>query len=127
MTTSIRSPFVPTSSNFRPIPGSSSSWTAMAPPIDTVERAFYRLTITSRLMETGLGDKGVLITGAAGGIGSALARTFAAEGARVAVHYRTNRERASAIAEEIGGVAVQADLTVESDADALVPEAVERL
>lgn len=78
-------------------------------------------------METGLVGKGVLVTGAAGGIGSALARTFAAEGARVAVHYRSNQERALAIAEEIDGIAVRADLTVESEADALVPEVVERL
>ena len=80
-----------------------------------------------RPMDTGLRDKGVLVTGAAGGIGSAIARTFAAEGARVAVHYRSSEERALAIAEETGGVAVQADLTVEAEADALVPAVVERL
>lgn len=78
-------------------------------------------------METGLAAKGVLITGGAGGIGSALARTFATEGASVAVHYRSNRERALAIAAETGGFPVQADLTVEREADALVPEVVEQL
>ena len=35
-------------------------------------------------METGLPGKGVLVTGASGGIGAACARAFAAEGARVA-------------------------------------------
>ena len=35
-------------------------------------------------METGLAGKGVLVTGASGGIGAACARAFAAEGARVA-------------------------------------------
>ena len=74
-------------------------------------------------MDTELQDKGVLVTGAAGGIGSAIARTFAAEGARVGVHYRSSGRRAASIAEEIGGVALQADLTVESEADALVPAA----
>ena len=71
--------------------------------------------------------KGVLVTGAGGGIGSALARTFAAEGARVGVHYRSSEERARAVAQEIGGTALQADLTVEAEVDALIPAAVEQL
>jgi 3-oxoacyl-[acyl-carrier protein] reductase len=54
-------------------------------------------------------------------------RAFAAEGARVAVHYRSSGERAQALAEETGGIAVRADLTVEDEVDALVPEVVERL
>jgi 3-oxoacyl-[acyl-carrier protein] reductase len=78
-------------------------------------------------MDTGLQGKGVVVTGGAGGIGSAIARAFAAEGARVAVHYRSNEERASSIAEEIGGAAVYADLTVESEADALIPSAVQAI
>jgi 3-oxoacyl-[acyl-carrier protein] reductase len=78
-------------------------------------------------METGLAGKGVLVTGGGGGIGSAVARAFAAEGARVAVHYRSSRARAEAIAEETDGVALAADLTVEAEADALVPAAAEAL
>ena len=78
-------------------------------------------------VDTGLQDKGVLVTGAGGGIGSALVRAFADEGAKVAVHYRSSKERAEALAAEVGGVALQADLTVERDADALVPAAVDRL
>lgn len=78
-------------------------------------------------METGLRDKGVLITGGAGGIGSAIVRTFAAEGARVAIHYRSSKERAKALAAETGGVPLQADLTIEQDVDALVPAAVDSL
>lgn len=75
-------------------------------------------------METGLTGKGVLITGGAGGIGTALVRAFAEEGARVAVHYRTSAERARSVASEVKGIALQADLTDEAQVDALVPAAV---
>ncbi|MBA2528578.1 MAG: SDR family oxidoreductase [Euzebyales bacterium] len=74
-------------------------------------------------MELGLDGHGVLVTGASGGIGSVTARAFAAEGARVAVHCNRNLEAAEALAAEIGGVALQADLREESDADRLVPAA----
>jgi 3-oxoacyl-[acyl-carrier protein] reductase len=70
-------------------------------------------------VETGLGGKRVLVTGGSGGIGSATARAFAAEGASVIVHYRGGRERAEAVASEIGGEAIGADLTVEREVDAL--------
>ena len=66
----------------------------------------------------------MLVTGASGGIGAACARAFAAEGARVLVHYHRGRERADAVAEELGGMPVaQADLTVEADVDRLFTEA----
>lgn len=70
-------------------------------------------------METGLAGKRVLVTGGAGGIGSACVRAFAAEGARVAIHYRTSAERAEELSRETGAVALQADLTVEAEVDAL--------
>jgi 3-oxoacyl-[acyl-carrier protein] reductase len=71
-------------------------------------------------MDTGLAGKGVLVTGASGGIGSACARAFAAEGARVAVHYYRGRDRADALAAELDGAPVlNADLTVEDDVDGL--------
>lgn len=78
-------------------------------------------------MNLGLDGTRVLVTGASGGIGAATARAFAAEGARVGVHYHRNREAADALAAEIGGVALQADLRDEAQADALVPAAVEAL
>src|SRR5579884_989550 len=71
-------------------------------------------------VETGLAGRGVVVTGASGGIGSACARLFAAEGARVVVHYNTGRERA----QEVGGAAVvQADLTRADDVQRLFAEA----
>ena len=79
------------------------------------------------VMETGLRDKGVLVTGGAGGIGSAIVRTFAGEGARVGIHYRSSKDRAEALASETGGIPLAADLTIEEDVDALVPAAVDAL
>ena len=57
-------------------------------------------------METGLAGKRVLVTGGGGGIGSACVRAFAAEGARMAIHYRTSRERAEELAHETAGVEI---------------------
>jgi 3-oxoacyl-[acyl-carrier protein] reductase len=74
-------------------------------------------------METGLAGRGVVVTGASGGIGMACARAFAAEGARVVVHYNSGAERAAEVADELGATAIQADLTVESEVDRLFEEA----
>jgi NAD(P)-dependent dehydrogenase (short-subunit alcohol dehydrogenase family) len=57
-----------------------------------------------------LQGKSVVVTGASGGIGSAIARRCAAEGARVGVHYHTRREPAEALARELGGVALGFDV-----------------
>jgi 3-oxoacyl-[acyl-carrier protein] reductase len=65
----------------------------------------------------------VLVTGASGGIGAACARAFAAEGARVLVHYHRGAERARTLADElVGAPTAQADLTVEADVERLFAE-----
>jgi len=78
-------------------------------------------------MDTGLDGKGVLVTGGAGGIGTAIVRAFAAEGARVAVHHHRSVDEARALAGDVGGISLRADLTIEEEADRLVPEAVDAL
>ncbi len=75
-------------------------------------------------METGLSGRGVLVTGASGGIGAATARAFAAEGARVAIHFHRGRERAEALSRELGGGApvLGADLREEAEVERLFDE-----
>jgi 3-oxoacyl-[acyl-carrier protein] reductase len=87
---------------------------------DDVDTHAFSLRIT----DSGLEDKGVLVTGASGGIGSACARAFAAEGARVLLHHHQGHERARALAAELGNApTARADLTVEEDVDSLFAEA----
>jgi 3-oxoacyl-[acyl-carrier protein] reductase len=75
-------------------------------------------------MRTGLQGKRVLVTGGSGGIGSACARAFAAEGAEVVVHYHRGRDRAEALASELqGSIVLGADLTDEAEVDRLFAEA----
>ena len=68
-------------------------------------------------MNTNLTDKVILITGASGGIGSAIARAFAGEGAKLVLHYHRNLAGARKLQRELAAaepLLVRADLTKES-------------
>jgi 3-oxoacyl-[acyl-carrier protein] reductase len=74
--------------------------------------------------------KSVLVTGGGSGIGAAVAQSFGAAGARVAVHYSRNREGAEGVANTIrqaGGQAITlaGDMLERSVPDQLVARTVE--
>src|SRR5262245_10450073 len=70
-----------------------------------------------------LKDKVIIVTGGAQGIGKALCRRFAQEGARGVVVADRDVEGAAAVAQEIGGLAVATDVSREADIVALVEQA----
>jgi NAD(P)-dependent dehydrogenase (short-subunit alcohol dehydrogenase family) len=71
-------------------------------------------------------DNVVVVTGGAEGIGRALCRRFAAEGARAVVVADVNAEGAAAVAGEIGGWSVPTDVSREADMVRLVQLVTER-
>ncbi|HEV7639491.1 MAG TPA: SDR family NAD(P)-dependent oxidoreductase, partial [Gaiellaceae bacterium] len=70
-----------------------------------------------------LEGKRALVTGASKGIGRAIAQELARAGATVVVGYRSGKDEAEQLAAEIGGIAVQADVSSPEDAKRLVEEA----
>jgi 3-oxoacyl-[acyl-carrier protein] reductase len=80
-------------------------------------------------MNSDLAGKVVLITGASGGIGSAMARKFADEGAKLALHYRRGRAKIDALRRELNqsdSLVVQADLTNEAQVKRMFANAMKR-
>lgn len=70
-----------------------------------------------------LEGKKALVTGGSRGIGAAIARELARGGAEVLLSYRSGKEEAEAVAREIGGRAIQADVADPGQAAALVEAA----
>jgi 3-oxoacyl-[acyl-carrier protein] reductase len=70
-----------------------------------------------------LDGKTALVTGASKGIGRAIAAELAAAGAAVVLGYRTGAEEAEQLAQELGGRAIQADVSDVDEARRLVEEA----
>lgn len=67
-----------------------------------------------------LKDKIIVITGGASGIGAAMARRFAEEGAKHVVCADRDLAGAQAVAEDIGGTAIQTDVSLGADITALI-------
>jgi 3-oxoacyl-[acyl-carrier protein] reductase len=70
-----------------------------------------------------LEGKTALVTGASRGIGRAIAAELAEAGASVVLGYRSGKDEAEALASELGGRAVEADVSNPADATRLVQEA----
>jgi NAD(P)-dependent dehydrogenase (short-subunit alcohol dehydrogenase family) len=73
-----------------------------------------------------LSGRHVVVTGGASGIGRAMARRFAAEGARAVVVADLDGTAAAVVAEEIGGLAVETDVSKEAQIEALIRTAREQ-
>lgn len=70
-------------------------------------------------------DQIVLVTGGARGVGAAVVRAFAAQGARVIVNWRASGDTAEALAAELGDrvIAIQADVSDRSAVEAMIAKA----
>lgn len=72
-----------------------------------------------------IADQIVLVTGGARGVGAAVVRAFAGQGARVVINWRASGDRAEALATELGPrvIALQADVTDRSAVEAMIARA----
>lgn len=80
-------------------------------------------------METSLAGKTVLITGATGGIGQAIVKAFAAEGAQLVIHTHSQVDAARVLSSQfptIPSLVVTADLTRETAVKRLFQQAVKK-
>ena len=71
-----------------------------------------------------LQDKVVVVTGGASGIGRALCCQFVSEAAKVVVVADLDYDGANTVADEIGGLALQVDVTVEADIKRLTEQVI---
>lgn len=76
-----------------------------------------------------LKDKIAMVTGASRGIGAAIAKRLASEGAKVAINYNSSKEQAlqvlSAVQEVSEGMLVQGDVSVQADAEEVLSQVIE--
>ncbi|KQV65309.1 3-oxoacyl-ACP reductase [Rhizobium sp. Root1220] len=72
-------------------------------------------------MTSAISEQTVIVTGAARGLGAAIATAFAREGAKVAINYRNSRAEAKSLAESLG------DRARAFQADVRDPDAVQRM
>ncbi|MCV3768431.1 3-oxoacyl-ACP reductase [Rhizobium sp. TRM95796] len=76
-------------------------------------------------MSKPIAEQTVIVTGGGRGLGAAIARAFAREGANVVINYRNSREKAEALAETLGpkARAIRADVRNANDVEALIEAA----